>query len=144
MRSVRPRGDTLRTRVALAIYAACFAIGAFNHARDFWLTGWRPYAWAPAVLEAFWTALVLLDAAVIVLILTGCRRAGVALAAGIMIADVAANTHAWLTLDIPAFAFAVPLQTAFLGYVLGSAPFLWSARPEPACRVPPASAAGTM
>lgn len=41
-----------------------------------------------------------------------------------MIADVAANTYAWHILHVDAFATAVPVQAAFLGYILGSAPIV--------------------
>lgn len=118
-------GQNLPSRVALSVYVVCFSIGAFNHARDFLTWGWRPYAWGPPLLEAFWTSLLPLDLMVGGLILAGCQRLGIILAVAVMIGDVAANTFAWLRLDISAFATAVPLQAAFLGYVLGSAPFVW-------------------
>lgn len=124
----------IRVRLALAVYVACFAAGAYNHAMDFWRDGWRPYAWGPAPLELFWTSLLVLDALVVALILRGWRRAGLALASAVMITDVAANTYAWHALNLPAFATAVPLQAAFLGFVLGSAPFLWPERGSPGAR----------
>lgn len=51
------------------------------------------------------------------------------LAASIMIGDVAANTYALIALSIPAFGFSVPLQATFLGFVLGSLPFVWPVKP---------------
>jgi len=118
-------GHGYSSRFALSVYVACFSIGAFNHARDFLAWGWRPYAWGPPLLEAFWTSLLAFDVIVVGLILAGRRRPGLLLAAIIMIVDVAANAFAWLALGVPAFAAAVPLQAAFLGFVLGSMPFLW-------------------
>lgn len=54
-------------------------------------------------------------------------RAGLALAAIIMVCDVAANSYAFFVLGIEGFAVALPLQAAFLGFVLGSIGFLWPA-----------------
>ncbi len=119
-------------RAVLAAYVACFGVGAINHARDFIVAGWRPYRWGPPLLEAFWTSLIALDALTIMLLVSGRRRIGVMLAVAIMALDVAANAYAWLALDVAAFAIAVPLQAAFLGFVIGSAPFLWSSKSAPA------------
>lgn len=115
-------------RIALGVYITCFAIGTVTHARDFWALGLRPYEGAPIFLEAFWSSLVVLDPAVVALLLFGKRRAGLVLAAIIMLLDVAANSYASFVLAIDGFAFALPLQAAFLGFVLGSIGFLWPAR----------------
>ncbi|GAA3720288.1 hypothetical protein GCM10022268_30710 [Sphingomonas cynarae] len=128
------REDGFWIRSALAVYITGFGIGAFNHARDFLAWGWRPYNWGPPLLEVFWTSLFVMDVAVVALIARGWRRPALSLAAGIMITDVGVNTFAWRILHIDAFATAVPLQTAFLGFVLGSMPFLWNARASPAHR----------
>lgn len=114
--------------IALSVYIVCFAIGTISHALDFWTLGLRPYSSAPPVIEAFWSSLVVLDLAAAALLLLGKRRSGLALAAIIMVCDVAANTYASLTLGIEGFAIALPLQAAFLGFVLGSIGFLWPAR----------------
>lgn len=114
-------------RIALGIYIACFAIGTVTHARDFWVLGLRPYEGAPILLEAFWSSLVVLDAAAAALLVFGKRRAGLTLAAIIMVCDVAANSYAFFVLGIEGFAVALPLQAAFLGFVLGSIGFLWPA-----------------
>lgn len=118
-------------RIALGVYVACFAIGTVSHALDFVVLGLRPYSWGPPLLEAFWSSLVLLDPVAAALLLFGKRRAGLALAAIIMVCDVAANSYAVFVLGIEGFAIALPLQAAFLGFVLGSIGFLWPAR-EPA------------
>lgn len=119
-----------RIRVIIGIYITCFGIGFFNHARDFAAYGWRPYDWGPFLLEIFWTSLIFLDALAIMLLLSRFRRAGLVLAASIMIGDVAANTYALVALSIPAFGFSVPLQATFLGFVLGSLPFVWPIKPS--------------
>lgn len=113
------------TRVVLATYFVCFGIGVLSHSADFLSRGWRPYSFGPPVLEAFWTSLVLLDALVISLIIAGWRRCGLVLAAAIMLTDVSANAYASFGLRIPGFDLALILQTAFMGFVLGSLPFLW-------------------
>ena len=118
-------------RIAIAVYIACFAVGTLSHGRDFWVLGLRPYEGAPILLEAFWSSLVLLDPAAAGLLLFGKRRAGLVLAAIIMVCDVAANSYAFFVLGIEGFAVALPLQAAFLGFVLGSIGFLWPAQ-EPA------------
>lgn len=117
-------------RIALAVYIACFAIGTITHVRDFWVLGLRPYEGAPILLEAFWSSLVVLDPAAAALLLFGKRRAGLALAAIIMVCDVAANSYAFFVLGIEGFTVALPLQAAFLGFVLGSIGFLWPAPEE--------------
>lgn len=96
--------------------------------RDFLAYGWRPYSWGPSVLEAFWTSLVILDLLAIAILLSRFRQSGLLLAAAIMTADVAANTYALVVLNIPAFGLAVPFQAIFLGFVLGSLPFVWPRR----------------
>ena len=117
--------SNLRVRVALAVYVVCFGVGAVNHARDFLTYGWRPYDWGPLLFEVFWSLLIVFDSLVIALIIFGRRRLGLSLAVFTMVTDVAVNAYAWKFLDFEGFASAVPLQTAFLGFVLGSAPFLW-------------------
>jgi len=115
-------------RIALAVYILCFAIGTVSHALDFLALGQRPYSWGPPLLEAFWSSLVVLDPIVAGLLLFGKRRTGLVLAAIIMVCDVAANSYAFFVLGIEGFAVALPLQAAFLGFVLGLIGFLWPAQ----------------
>lgn len=119
---------SIRTRFALGTYIACFSIGVVSHVTDFLSRGWRPYSFAPPALEAFWTSLVLLNAMVIVLIIARWRRCGLLLAALVMVTDVSANAFASFALRIPGFELALILQAAFLGFVLGSLPFLWPSK----------------
>lgn len=115
-------------RIALAVYIFCFGIGTVSHALDFWVQGLRPYSWGPPLLEVFWSSLVVLDFTVAALLLLCKLRWGLMLAAIIMACDVAANSYAYFVLGIEGFAVALPLQAAFLGFVLGSIGFLWPAR----------------
>lgn len=117
--------DGLPRRISLSIYVICFGIGVVTHTLDF-LAGWpRPYSWAPALLEIFWSALILLDALVIIMLLTRRLKSGLMLSAAIMLADVLANSYAFLIMRLSSFAFSLPLQAIFLGFVLGSIGFLW-------------------
>ena len=124
--SSRVRGFSII--VALGIYILCFAIGTLSHALDFMMLGPRPYSWGPPLLEVFWSTLVVLDAMVVILLLAGRLRSGLVLAAGVMLCDVAANAYAAFVLRVGGFDFALPLQAAFLGFVLGSIGFLWPTR----------------
>lgn len=123
-------------RVALGVIVGGFAIGCFTHAMDFWWFGWAPYRFGPPVPNAFWNSLVVLDAAVIVLLARGRRRAGLVLACAVMLGDVAANSYAWGVLGLNEFAPALVAQTGFLGFLLGSTGFLWR-REASSATVPP-------
>lgn len=125
---------TLAQACALAVYLAAFGIAAAFHARDV-ARRWEqtgglslPYDFAPLPLNLFWTSLTLLDPLVIGLLVAGRRRLGLLLAAGVMTADVAVNSYAVFALDYAGFARSLPVQSAFLGFVLGSLPFLWPER----------------
>ena len=122
----------LADRLARAVYVACFGIGVVSHARDYAVGGWLPYRFGPPILDAFWDVLIVVDAAVVVLLLLGRRRAGLGLALVTMLLDVVANGYAWIVLRWPGFGYSLPLQMAFLGFVLGSIGFLWPKKPTPA------------
>ncbi|WP_419827718.1 hypothetical protein [Sphingomonas sp.] len=109
----------------MAVVAICFAVGCCNHVRDYLVAGPRPYRWAPWPLEAFWSALAPLDGAVVLLLATGRRRAGLGLALAVMVADVGANVTASIGLGIALVGGALLAQTGLLGFLAGSVPFLW-------------------
>jgi len=123
------RHETLSARIVLAVYVACFAIGVMSHGRDFWTHGWRPYRSGVVLLDAFWTALVVLDALVVGFLLTGWRRSGLLMALVIMTLDVAANSYALFGMGAAHFAGKLVMQAAFFGFVAGSIAFIWP-RPE--------------
>ncbi len=116
----------VKQRAVLLVYLLCFAQGAVAHVLDFMRRGWPPYHHGPLLLRLFWTALVLLDPAVLFLLLKH-RRVGLLAAAAVMLLDVAANSYGAFVLHDDGFTPALPLQCGFLGYVLGSLPFLWPA-----------------
>ena len=115
-------------RACLTVVVAGFFTGVVTHGLDFLERGPRPYAGEPLALEAFWSALLLLDASTVILLLIGRRKAGLILALVIMVVDVAANSVAHHGLGFGAVAWKLQLQTLFLGFVLGSVGFLWPAR----------------
>lgn len=119
---------TFAEATILAVYLAAFAIATASHASDLVRWGFLPYDFAPRPLNAFWTSLALLDPLVIGLLVSGRRRLGLALAASVMAADVAANSYALFTLGYGEFARSLGFQSMFLGFVLGSLPFLWPER----------------
>jgi len=78
-------------RWVLAAYLAGFAQGTGAHVRDLARGGIHAYSALPQVwIQVFFVSLVVLDPVVVVLV-AFVRRAGVWLAAGVMILDVAAN-----------------------------------------------------
>ena len=90
------------------------------------LIGWQlphhPY------VTAYWTSLTVFDPLAVFLLIFAPRK-GLLLALVIMLSDVAINSGVTYT-DLPpaspyAVDYGVQLQTAFLGFVLGSIPFLW-------------------
>jgi hypothetical protein len=113
-------------KLTLSVYAIAFLIGTSTHLNVL-LHGWwfvhHPF------LNTYWTSLTFLDPLVVFLLLRS-PRAGLILALAIMLTDVGINSLAtYLYLDIDrhyAVDYFVQLQTAFLGFVLGSAPFLWT------------------
>lgn len=119
------RHEVSSVRIALAIYVICFVIGVMSHGRDFWMYGWRPYRSGITPLAAFWTALILLDASVVGLLLTGRRRSGLLAAVTIMALDVTANSYALFQMGFAHFAGPLMMQTAFFGFVVGSIAFVW-------------------
>ncbi len=123
------RHETPSARIVLAVYVACFAIGVMSHGGNFWTHGWRPYRSGVMPLDAFWTALIVLDALVVGLLLTGRRRSGLLLALTIMALDVAANSYALFAMGAAHFAGKLVMQAAFFGFVVGSITFIWP-RPE--------------
>ncbi len=106
------------------VYAICFAIGVLSHAKDFALYGARPYDVAPLPIEVFWSSLILIDALMVVILLSRHKRLGCYIALLVMMADVSINTYALLSLNIESLAGPLVLQSIFLGVILGSIGFL--------------------
>lgn len=120
MKSSGPSG-----RAVVAVYVAAYAAATAFHAADIIRWGLLPYRFAPLPLNIFWTSLVVIDPLVIALLLLGWRRSGIGLALATISADVAVNSYALFGLGYSEFSVSLQLQTAFLGFVLGSAMFIW-------------------
>jgi hypothetical protein len=105
------------------LWIAGFAIGTATHLLELLRFGFLPYRFAPAPFNLFWTALVLIDPLVVLLLLTF-RRAGLVLGAATMLADVAANSYTVYGLGHSELYGPLQMQTLFLGFVLGSFAFL--------------------
>jgi membrane protein HdeD len=115
-------------QISLSVYAAGFLIGTSTHVSVL-LHGWfLPHH---PLLNSYWTALTFLDPLVVVLLLFA-PRAGLVLAVGIMLSDVGVNSLATYTDAQGKYLvdYFVQLQTLFLGFVLGSAPFIWTVTPR--------------
>ncbi len=118
----------LKNKAAVAVYCVCFAQGAIAHILDVMHGGWPLFYYhGPGLIGIFWTALILLDPAIILLLLKR-RQAGLIAALSIMLLDVAANSYAAFVLHDSGFALALRLQCMFLGFILGSLSFLWPVR----------------
>lgn len=112
-------------KVVLAIYVLAFLIGTSTHVNALVHGWWLPHH---PFVNAYWASLTFLDPLAIFLLLRF-PRAGLLAALAIMITDVGINSFATFIYSDAASHYAVgyfvQLQTAFLGFVLGSAPFLW-------------------
>jgi hypothetical protein len=137
--SMRLRSYPAWVKVALVVYVLAFAFGTCVHVTilmGLWGPAPHPLAHHP-LIHAYADSLTLLDPLVIFLLFRF-PRAGLLLASAIILSDV--GMHAFETYMYVAAAgpYAVgidgQLQTAFLGFVLGTAPFLWSyvGRKDPA------------
>ncbi len=114
--------------IVLAIYSACFTGAAFNHTRDIWANGFLVHSGRPVWTHIFWTSLTFVDPLVPLLVLVGRVKPAILLAAAIMLADVAVNTHYAFNHRDTVYSGNIDLvsQTAFLAFVLCTAPLLWS------------------
>ncbi len=79
--------------LALGLWVAGFVVGGLSHLADIAVFGWLPYTHVPAILNAFFTALLPLDFLVAALILVR-PRAGLLLGLAVLTGDILAN--AWV------------------------------------------------
>ncbi len=119
---------TLRHYI-LMVYTAAFGVGTTTHIVTMVEYGWHTYSLEPVWLEHYWSSLTILDPLAIILLWTRIR-AGLVLALAIMISDVLINSYALYGLGIDMPLDRLQLQTAFLGFLLGSSPFLWRRTPD--------------
>lgn len=112
-----------RSRAILVVWVIGFLIGTTTHILDLAAGGFETYAEFPTFLRLFWVSLTVLDPITVVLLLLR-RRAGVILALGVILADIAVNWTVFLTISGNPL-FGVVNQTAFAVFLLATAPTLW-------------------
>lgn len=113
------------TRLVLLVYVVAFSVGTATHLNSIFHGWWLPHH---PLLNSYWASLALLDPLAIVLLLRA-PKAGLLLALVIMVTDVGINSAvSYMYLD-PGGGYAVnyfvQLQSVFLGFLIGSAPFVW-------------------
>jgi hypothetical protein len=125
---MRLRSYPLSVKLALAVYALAFSFGTCVHVTILLhLWGPPPHPVSQSLMYGYDT-LAFLDPLVIFLLFRF-PRAGLLLALAILLADVGVNT-AYMYSHPPIGRYAADYgghaNSIFLGFVLGSAPFLWS------------------
>ncbi|UWP78638.1 hypothetical protein [Dactylosporangium fulvum] len=102
------------------------AYGGAVHVVQLATGGWPPYAWAPAWLAGYFTALTVLDPLAAGL-LWARRRAGLVLSVTVLVTDAAANGYATygLGLDAPAARIAQAVISVLALTALVTAPAVW-------------------
>lgn len=125
--SMRLRSYPSGVKFALAVYALAFAFGTCVHVTILLhLSGLASHPVSQSLMYGYDT-LAFLDPLAIFLLLRF-PRAGLLLALAIMLADVGVNT-AYMQFHPPigryAADYGAQANSVFLGFVLGSAPFLW-------------------
>ncbi|SMB86550.1 hypothetical protein [Deinococcus hopiensis] len=115
-------------RIIIALYAVCLSGATVVHLLDLWHGGWLPYHSAPKTINLYWSLLSVFDPLAVVLLYWR-PRFGLLLTLVIIISDVCINSvmqyGAGMDRAVPVALFQnLQAQTAFLGFVLGSAPFL--------------------
>jgi hypothetical protein len=111
-------GRSRRTRWLFVAYAICLVVAGLNHARDIWQGGWLPYRHDPLIMNYYWTSLTALDPLAAALLFWTLV---------IIVSDVAVNSFARYGLGNRGWYgdVSLQLQTLFLGFVVGSLPFVW-------------------
>lgn len=115
-------------RLILAVLVAGFAVGTTTHTLQLVNNGWVVFSAAPVWMNVYWTVLTFLDPLAIVLLLR-LRRADLVLGLAIMLSDVAVNSYALYTLELPFAFWALQSQTLFAGFLFGAVGFLWRRQP---------------
>jgi hypothetical protein len=108
------------------VYAACLVAGGLNHWRDIWRGGWLPYRASPLSMNWYWSSLAAIDFIAAILLFVR-PRAGALLTLVIIVSDVGVNSYAVYGLGYNSWLsfLSLQLQTAFLGFVLGSFLIIW-------------------
>lgn len=121
-----------RSLVLRTVYALCLLGATYNHASTLFQHGlFWDYGGVPRASATFWTMLVVLDPAAVILLFTR-PNAGVAATAAIIIVDVIHNLWIQARFFPPLLhGLAAPQmveQIAFMVFVVITAPFAWMAK----------------
>lgn len=108
------------SRGSRAVLAAGFAVGAVTHLENLARLGWIPAPAQPLTFNVFWTSLAVLDPLAAVL-LTAQPRAGLVLAALILVVDLVINAIAFLP-DPSAPLWPIASQVALALFLAVTAP----------------------
>lgn len=112
--------------IILIVYTLAFGIGTTTHTIDAVNYGWPVDIPAvPNWLNMYWSSLIVLDPLAILLLWTR-QKIGLMVALFIMLTDVAFNSYATYELKVWDWSYFLQLQSLFLGFLLGTAPFVWS------------------
>jgi membrane protein HdeD len=127
---MRLRAYPRSVKLTLAVYALAFAFGTCVHVAALLWCGPPPHPILNhPLVYAYADSLTVLDPLVILLLLRF-PRAGLLLAVAIMLTDVGKDCFVQYVYfhasPSDAEDYVLQVHTAFLGFVLGSAPFLWS------------------
>lgn len=117
-------------RVAVAVLTVVLAYGGIVHLGHLVVDGWPPYPWAPAWLAVYFTSLTVLDPLAAWLLWTG-RRAGLPLAAFVLVTDAIANY--WATYHVLGPTPLTQIAQAVIS-VLAVATVILLARDRPVAR----------
>lgn len=110
--------------VVRAVWIAGFLVGTTTHIADLVVGGTGAYEGFPLGVRLFWTALTLLDPAVVVLLLLR-LRAGVALGAAVILTDIAVNWSVFAFVG-GLSVFGVVSQTLFAIFIVSTMRLLWA------------------
>jgi hypothetical protein len=119
------RPDRWVRRAVWSIWIAAFGLGTYTHLWWVLHAGFMPDRQAPLWANLYWTSLTVLDPLAILLIVLGRARAAIVLGLCIMISNVIINSWASFGLNLSGYEVSLPMQTAFFGFVAGSALYLW-------------------
>ncbi|MGH8377467.1 MAG: hypothetical protein ACRER7_00780 [Gammaproteobacteria bacterium] len=119
----KPKTRGWIARLIILVYVLCLLVGTSTHAYQIWVGGWLPYKTVPAPVNIYWTLLVIADFIAVVFLFWR-PRVGIVFTVLIMISDVIINSYVLYGLKLGSLPW-LELQSLFLGFVVGSAAFVW-------------------
>ncbi|MGR5131746.1 hypothetical protein [Vibrio alfacsensis] len=105
----------------------CLTFSGVIHVYDNIVDGFLPYGFAPGWLNAYWSALGLLNIVAVYLLIKH-RRSGIVLMLFIMLSKVAFNSYAHYALGVLESSRLLQWQTLLLGFSIGVSIWLWNSQ----------------